>query len=169
MVITVFQRRTVLIKLREVKKIITRSHEEVAELRLELRSVSFNVKFHPVICCCCSVTKLFLTLWDPMDCSMPGLPVLHYFLEFAQTHVHWIGDAIWPSRCLSPPSSFAFNLSQHQGLFQWVCSLQCFPAVEERADCADIPWARDVPSEPWGTQRPAPLTDLPSLPLHFLP
>ena len=92
-------------------------------LRLELRSVSFNVKFHPVICCCCSVTKLFLTLWDPMDCSMPGLPVLHYFLEFAQTHVHWIGDAIWPSRCLSPPSSFAFNLSQHQGLFQWVCSL----------------------------------------------
>ena len=62
MVITVFQRRTVLIKLREVKKIITRSHEEVAELRLELRSVSFNVKFHPVICCCCSVTKLFLTL-----------------------------------------------------------------------------------------------------------
>ena len=63
MVITVFQRRTVLVKLREVKKIVTRSREEVAELRLEFRSVSFNIKFHPVIiCCCCSVTKSCLPL-----------------------------------------------------------------------------------------------------------
>ena len=43
---------------------------------------------------CCSVTQLSLTLWDPMDCSMPGFPVLHYLLEFAQTHVHWAKDAI---------------------------------------------------------------------------
>ena len=52
-----------------------------------------------------------------MDCSMPGLIVLHHFPELAQTHVHWVDDAIQP---LSPPSSPAFNLSQHQGLFQQV-------------------------------------------------
>ena len=50
-----------------------------------------------------------------MDCITPGFPVLHHLLELAQTHVHWIGDAIQPSRLLLSPSS-AFNLSQHQGL-----------------------------------------------------
>ena len=69
---------------------------------------------------CCSVAKLCLTLWDPMNCSTPGFPVLHYFLELAQTHFHWVSDAIQPSHPLSPPS--AFNLSQHQSLFQWVGS-----------------------------------------------
>ena len=44
--------------------------------------------------CCYSVTKLCPTLWDPLDCSMPGFPDLHYFLEFAQIHVHWVGDSI---------------------------------------------------------------------------
>ena len=43
---------------------------------------------------CCSVTKLYLTLCDPMDCSMPGLSVSHHLLEFAQVYVHWISDAI---------------------------------------------------------------------------
>ena len=52
-----------------------------------------------------------------MDCSMPGLPVHHQLPELAQTHVHRIGDAIQPSHPLSSPSSLAFNLSQHQGLF----------------------------------------------------
>ena len=47
-----------------------------------------------IYCCCCLVTKLRLTLWDPVDCSMPGSSVLHYLLEFAQIHVHWVGDAI---------------------------------------------------------------------------
>ena len=69
---------------------------------------------------CCSVTKLCLTLCDPMGCSTPGLSVFHYLLEFAQTHVHWGGDDIQPSHLLSPPSPPAFNLSQYQGLFQWV-------------------------------------------------
>ena len=55
-----------------------------------------------------------------MDHSMPGLPVHHQLLELAQTHVHWVTDAIQP---LSSPSRPAFNLSQHQGLFQWVSSL----------------------------------------------
>ena len=45
-------------------------------------------------CCCCSVAELCLTLSDPMDCSMPGFPVLHYLPEFAQVHIHWVGDAI---------------------------------------------------------------------------
>ena len=71
---------------------------------------------------CSSVAKLCLTLCDPMDCSMPGLPVLHHLLEFTQAHVHWVGVVIQPSQPLLPPSPPAFNLSQHQGLFQWVGS-----------------------------------------------
>ena len=59
-----------------------------------------------------------LTLCDPMDCSTPGFPVHHQLPEFAQIHVHQVGDAIQPSHPLSPPSSPAFSLSQHQGLFQ---------------------------------------------------
>ena len=58
-----------------------------------------------------------------MDCSTLGFPVFHCLQEFAQTQVCWVGDAIQPSHPLSPPSSPAFNLSQHQGLFQWVSSL----------------------------------------------
>ena len=53
-----------------------------------------------------------------MDCSPPGFPVLHCLLEFAQIHVHWVGDAIQPSHPLLLPSPPVFNLSQHQGLFQ---------------------------------------------------
>ena len=58
-----------------------------------------------------------------MDCSMPGFPVYHHLLELAQTHVHWVGDAIQPSHSLSSPSPPALSLSQHQGLLQWVSSL----------------------------------------------
>ena len=75
-------------------------------------------------CCCgggCSVTKSCPTLCEPMDCNTPGFPVLQYLPEFAQIHIHWICDAIQPSHLLSPSSSY-FNLSQHQGLFQWVGS-----------------------------------------------
>ena len=57
-------------------------------------------------------------LCDPMDCSTPGFPVHHQLPELAQTHVHH--DAIQPFHPLSSPSPPAFNLSQHQGLFQWV-------------------------------------------------
>ena len=55
------------------------------------------------------------TLCDPMDCSMPGLPVHHQLPELTQIHVHRVGDAIQPSHLLSPPSPPALNLSQHQG------------------------------------------------------
>ena len=68
---------------------------------------------------------------EPMDCSMPGLPVHHQFPECTQTHVHWIGDAIQPSHPLSSPAPPAFNLSQHQGLFQWVSSPHQVPKVLE--------------------------------------
>ena len=68
---------------------------------------------------CCSVTKLCPTLCDPMDCSTPGFPVLRNLPEFAQTHIHRIGDAIQPSHALSSPFPPALNLSQHQGLFKW--------------------------------------------------
>ena len=57
-------------------------------------------------------------LW--LDCSTPGFPILHYFPEFAQTHVHWADDVIQPSYPLSPPYPHAFNLSLHQGLSQLV-------------------------------------------------
>ena len=69
--------------------------------------------------CCCSITKSRLTLCNPMDCSTPGFPVIHCLLEFAQTHVHWVDNAIQPSHPLSP-SSPDFNLSQHQGFSQRV-------------------------------------------------
>ena len=62
-------------------------------------------------------------LCNPMNHSTPGLPVHHQLLEFTQTHVHWVGDAIQPSHPLLSPSPPALNLCQHQGLFQWVSSL----------------------------------------------
>ena len=67
-----------------------------------------------------SVTQSCLTLCSPMDCSMPGFPVPHQLLEFIQTHVHGVSNTIQPSYPLSSPSLPTFNLSQHQGLFQWV-------------------------------------------------
>ena len=69
-----------------------------------------------------SVTQSCLTLCDPMDCSTPDFPVHHQLLELTQTHVHHVSDAIQPSHPLLSPSLPVFNLSQHQGLFQWVGS-----------------------------------------------
>ena len=61
--------------------------------------------------CCCSVTKSCPTLCNPMDCNMPGFPVLQQLPELAQIYVYWEGDAIKPSHPLPPPSSFAFSAS----------------------------------------------------------
>ena len=69
-----------------------------------------------------SVAQSCPTLCDPMNHSMPGLPVHHYLPEFTQTHIHQVSDAIQPSHPLSSPSPPAPNLSQHQSLFQWVNS-----------------------------------------------
>ena len=71
----------------------------------------FQIKFS-------SVTQSCPTLCDPMNHSMPGLPVHHQLLEFTQTHVHRVGDAIQPSHPLLSPSPPAPNPSQHQGLFK---------------------------------------------------
>ena len=64
-----------------------------------------------------SVTQSCLILSDVMDCTTPGFPVHHQLLELTQAHVHGVGDAIQPSHPLSSPPH-AFNLSQHEGLFQ---------------------------------------------------
>ena len=80
---------------------------------------------------CYSVVQLCPTLCEPMDCSTPGLPVLHHLPKFAQVHVHCIGDAIQLSHPLMPFSPSAFNLSQHPGIFQWVsCSHQMTKILE---------------------------------------
>ena len=78
--------------------------------------ITYNLQF-------CTVQPLSrVRLCDPMDCSMPGLPVHHQPPEFTQTHVHWVSDAIKPSQPLSCPSPPAFNLPYDQGLFKWVSS-----------------------------------------------
>ena len=69
------------------------------------------------------------TLCDPKDGSMPGLPVYHQLAEFTQTHVHLISDAIQPSHPLLSPSP-GFSLSQYQGLFEWVSSVQFSSATQ---------------------------------------
>ena len=78
-------------------------------------AVLYGCEFSSVIWSC-------PTLCDPMDCSMLGFPVHHQLPELTQTHVHWVSDAIQLSHPLSFPSPPTFNLSQHQGLFQWVSS-----------------------------------------------
>ena len=83
---------------------------------MKQRSLLF---FHPQFS---SVAQSCLTLGDPLDCSTPGFPVLYQLPEHAQTHVHRIDDIIQPSHPLSSTSLPAFNLSQDQGLFQWVSS-----------------------------------------------
>ena len=69
-----------------------------------------------------SVAQSCPTLCNPINRSTPGLPVHHQLLEFTQTHVHQVSDAIQPSHPLSSPSPLASNPSQHQSLFQWVSS-----------------------------------------------
>ena len=95
--------------------------------------------------CCCSIAKLGPILCNPMNWSTPGFIVLHYLLEFAQTHVHWVGDSIQPSHPLLPSSPLALNLSQHQGLFQWVSSLHLEKAMGPHSSTLawKIPWMEE--------------------------
>ena len=82
-------------------------------------------------------------LYNLMDCSTRGLPVLHQQLGLAQTHVHWIGDAIQPSCPLLSPSP-AFSLSQHQNLYQWVSSSHQFSWVQSFSHVRlfALPWTK---------------------------
>ena len=86
-----------------------------SELPCRLRAIRQSVQFS-------SVTQSDPTLCDPMDCSIPAFPIHHQLPEPTQTHVYHVGDAIQPYHPLSSPSPPAFNLSQHQGLFQGVSS-----------------------------------------------
>ena len=81
------------------------------------------------------VTQSCPTLCDPMDCNMPGLPVHQQLLEFTQTHVHWVGDAIILPHALSFPS-LTFNLSQHQGFSNKSAYLHQVAKVLEFQTCA---------------------------------
>ena len=82
-----------------------------------------------------SCVQLFVT---PMDCSTPGFPVHHQLRELAQTHVHWVSDAIQPSHPLSSPSPPAFNTAQHQGLLQSVLYIR-WPSIEASASASGLP------------------------------
>ena len=85
-------------------------------------SHQLSIKIQPLSVQFRSVAQLCPTLWDPMNCSTPGLPVHHQLPESIQTDVHWVSDAIQPSHPLSSSSPPALNLSQYQGLFKWVNS-----------------------------------------------
>ena len=111
-----------------------------------IKSANLSIQFSPIVLSC-------PTLCHPMDCSMTGLSVHHQPLEFTQTHVHWVSDAIQPSHPLSSPFLPAFNLSQHQDLLKWVSSLhqvakdwsfsfspsnECLGLISFRMDWLDI-------------------------------
>ena len=78
-----------------------------------------------------SVAQSCPTLCNPIDCCKPGFPNHHQLPQLAQIHVYHVGDAIQPSRLLLSPLPLAFNLSQNQGLFQWVSSLHQVARVLE--------------------------------------
>ena len=73
-----------------------------------------------------------------MECSTPGFPVHVQLLELTQTHVHWVSDVIQPSHPLLSASPAAFNLSQHQGLLQWVSSLYKVAKLLEASASASV-------------------------------
>ena len=106
----------------ELKSLLTRVKEksERTSLRLNIKAMKImafsSIQFSSVQFS--SFSQWCPTLCDPMNRSTPSLPVHHQLLEFTQTHVHQVGDAIQPSHPLSSPSPPAPNPSQHQGLFQ---------------------------------------------------
>ena len=127
----------------------------------------YMTSFWKHVAVCCSITQSCPTLWDPMNSNTPGFPVLHHLLEFAQTHVRWVGDAIQPSHPLSSPSPPAFNPSQHQGLFQWVGSLhQMAKILELQLQHQSLQWMFRIdffqdwlvcsPCCPWDSQGSSP-------------
>ena len=125
--IVVYTYNALLFSLKMERNLITRYHIDkpwgyYAKWNKLVTKRQIAVWFH-FYCCSCWIAKLYLTLRDPMDCSTSGFPVLHHLLEFAQTHVHWVSDAVQSSHLLSFPSPPTLNLSQHQELFEWVGSL----------------------------------------------
>ena len=95
----------------DLKRHFSKKHIQMDKRYMKRCSISLFIQFS-------SVAQSCLTLCNPMNHSMPGLPVHHQLPEFTQTHVHRVGDAIQPSHPLLSPSPHAPNPSQHQGLFQ---------------------------------------------------
>ena len=90
---------------------------------------------------CCWIAQSCPTLCDPMNYNKPGLPFPHHLPKFAQVHVHCISDAIQPSHPLMPSSPSSLNLSQLQGLFQWVgCSHQVTKIQELQPQHRSFQW-----------------------------
>ena len=106
---------------------VCRLEEKHTHTHTHTHTILIHSLFPPLSC-----VQSCQTLCDPMDCSTPGSPVLHYHPEFTQTHVHWLSDAIQQSQPLSFPPPPAFNLSQHQSLFQLVGSSHQVVKVLER-------------------------------------
>ena len=111
-----------------------------------LYTMEYSVQFS-------SVAQACLTLCDPMDCSMPGLPVYHQLPESIQTHVRWVGDAIQPSHPLSSPSPPALNLFQHQGLFKWVSSSHQVAKLLEHSELIPLAWTGWISLQSKGLSR----------------
>jgi len=104
----------------ELKSLLMRVKEESekADLKPNIQKTKI-MAFSPISSVqFSSVAQSCPTLCDPVNCSTPGLPVHHQLLEFTQTYIHQVGDAIQPSHPLSSPSPPAPNSSQHQSLFQ---------------------------------------------------
>ena len=96
----------------ELKSLAMKVKEQGEKVGLKLSSVQFSsVQFS-------SVAQSCPTLCNPMNHSMPGLPVHHHLPEYTQTHVHRVHDAIQPSHPRSSPTLPALNPSQHQSLLQ---------------------------------------------------
>ena len=112
--------------------------QSISTSQLGIASIYVSSKFKEIFTLyswhhCCSVAKLCLTLCDHVNCSRPGSPVLHYLLEFAQIHVHWVSDAIQPSHPLPPPSPPAFHLESSVLWFTFF-PLQCLTVPHEMRD-----------------------------------
>ena len=94
--------------------------------------------------CCCSVSQTRPTLCDPMDCSTPGLPVLYHLPEFAQVHVHWVGDSIQPSHIWqnmnykSRGSYSSFSNNEYHISFYIASSLEFYPCSHFRAEITKL-------------------------------
>ena len=139
-------------------------------LVLLLNNTHLNIIRINYIFCCCSVTQLWVTLWYPMNCSMPGLAVLQYLMGLAQTHIHWVSDAIQPSNPLLPSSPPALNLSQYQSLFElgiqsigaWASTSSSVLPINTQ-EWSPLGWLVGSPCSPRDSQESSPTPQLKSI------